>query len=140
MGRELKRIIVEGRLGRSLYDAFQDCADRMGSSDFNWAVMAINIQREVGGNLAELLTTVAETMVERERLRREIRTLTAEGRISAIVLGLLPLALAVLIRLFNKDYIKVLFDSTGGKATVVGAAALAGVGFYWMKRIVDIEV
>ena len=62
----------------------------MESADFAWAVMAIRIQREVGGNLAELLMTVAETMIQRERLRRDVKSLTAEGRVSAIVLGILP--------------------------------------------------
>ena len=64
----------------------------MDSPDFAWAVMAIRIQREVGGNLAELLMTVADTMIQRERLRRDVKALTAEGRMSAIVLGLLPIA------------------------------------------------
>src|SRR5207249_2466755 len=115
MGRELKRIIVEGRLGRSLDDAFADCAARMGSRDFDWAVMAINIQREVGGNLAELLTTVAETMIHRERLRREIKALTAEGRMSAIVLGLLPVGLGVIMYTINPEYMRVLFQDSFGK-------------------------
>ena len=90
MGRELRRVVTEARLGRPLEEALDGVADRMESGDFAWAVMAIRIQREVGGNLAELLVTVAETMTERERLRRDVNALTAEGKISAIVLGLLP--------------------------------------------------
>src|SRR4029077_6299411 len=93
MGSELRRVLAEARLGRVLEEALDDMADRMGSADFKWAVMAVRIQREVGGNLAELLSTVAETMIARERLRREVRALTAEGRISAIVLLLLPIGL-----------------------------------------------
>ncbi len=94
MGKELRRVVSESRLGRDLEDALDDTAERTGSADFAWAVMAIRIQREVGGNLAELLITVAETMVQRERLRREVKALTAEGRISAIVLAILPPGLA----------------------------------------------
>ena len=94
MGRELRRVVTENRLGRPLDEALDSVADRMESDDFAWAVMAIRIQREVGGNLAELLLTVADTMTQRERLRRDVATLTAEGRISAIVLGLLPPAWA----------------------------------------------
>src|SRR5690606_30724328 len=86
MGLELRRVVTEARLGRPLEDALDGTAERMGSPDFGWAVMAIRIQREVGGNLSELLLTVAETMIARERLRRDIRALTAEGRVSAIVL------------------------------------------------------
>src|SRR5205814_1455093 len=73
MGSELRRVLAETRLGRPLEESLEDMADRLDSRDFAWAVMAIRIQREVGGNLAELLSTVAETMIARERLRREVR-------------------------------------------------------------------
>ena len=77
--------------------------------------MAIRIQREVGGNLAELLVTVAETMTERERLRRDVNALTAEGKISAIVLGLLPVGLGLFIYTANPGYMDPLFEETIGK-------------------------
>ena len=85
--REFGRAIVEARLGRQVVAALQGITTRTQSQDFEWAVMAIEIQREVGGNLAEVLQTVSETMRQRNRLKGEIRALTAEGRISAIVLG-----------------------------------------------------
>ena len=88
MGQELRRVVTEARLGRPLEEALDGVAERMDSPDFSWTVMAIRIQREVGGNLSELLLTVADTMTQRERLRRDVAALTAEGRISAIVLGL----------------------------------------------------
>ena len=103
MGRELRRVVSESRLGRPLDEALESVADRMQSDDFGWAVMAIRIQREVGGNLAELLLTVANTMTQRERLRRDVATLTAEGRMSAIVLGLLPPLLGVVMYVMNPD-------------------------------------
>ena len=90
MGSELRRVVTESRLGRPLEESLDGVAERMDSPDFAWAVMAIRIQREVGGNLSELLLTVADTMTQRERLRRDVAALTAEGRMSAIVLGLLP--------------------------------------------------
>ena len=80
--RELQRVFTESRLGRPIEDALEDSANRMTSVDLMWAVMAIRIQREVGGNLAELLDTVADTMTQRERIRGEIKALTAEGRFS----------------------------------------------------------
>src|SRR3546814_11310207 len=92
-GRELRRGVTVAGLGRPLEGSRDGVADRMGSADFAWAVMAIRIQREVGGNLSELLVTVADTMTERERLRRDVAALTAEGKISAIVLGILPIGL-----------------------------------------------
>ena len=92
--RELQRVFTESRLGRPIEDALEDSAHRMTSVDLMWAVMAIRIQREVGGNLAELLDTVADTMTQRERLRLEIRALTAEGRFSGWILGLFPVAFA----------------------------------------------
>jgi tight adherence protein B len=140
MGHELRRVLGEARLGRPLEEALDDCADRMGSDDFSWAVMAISIQREVGGNLAELLMTVGETMVARERLRGEIRALTAEGKISAIVLGLLPVGLGVAMYGINPKYMSVLFHDSIGQAMLAGAIVWAMFGFWWMKKTIAIEV
>lgn len=140
MGQELRRVLAEARLGRPLEDALEEAAQRMGSADFSWAVMAVGIQREVGGNLAELLDTVADTMIQRERLRREVRALTAEGRVSAFILGLLPLGLGLMMWGVNRDYISRLFDTGIGNAMLVGSAVLALFGFVWMKKIVEIEI
>jgi tight adherence protein B len=101
--------------------------------------MAIRIQREVGGNLSEILMTVAETMTQRERLRREVNALTAEGRISAIVLGVLPPGIAIVMYVINAEYIRTL--GTGIGPWIVGAAVVVMLGgFYWMSRIIKIEV
>jgi tight adherence protein B len=102
--------------------------------------MAVGIQREVGGNLAELLDTVAETMIQRERLRREVRSLTAEGRVSAFILGLLPLGLGVMMYSVNRDYIARLFNTGIGQGLLAGSSVLAIFGFLWMKKIVEIEI
>ena len=140
MGRELRRVLAEARLGRVLEDSLDEMATRLGSADFEWAVMAIRIQREVGGNLAELLSTVAETMIARERLRREVRALTAEGRISALILGLLPVGLGLIMYSINPEYVKVLFHDALGQGLLIGATVLAIIGFYWMKKTIDIEI
>jgi tight adherence protein B len=140
MGRELRRVVTEARLGRPLEEALEGVANRMESGDFAWAVMAIRIQREVGGNLAELLVTVAETMTERERLRRDVNALTAEGKISAIVLGLLPVGLGLFIYAANPEYMDPLFDKTIGKIMLIGSILLALFGFYWMKKTIEIDI
>jgi tight adherence protein B len=140
VGRELRRVVTEARLGRPLEESLDGVATRMESADFNWAVMAIRIQREVGGNLAELLMTVAETMTERERLRRDVRALTAEGRVSAIVLGLLPFGIGIFILGANPGYLDPLFDETLGNVLLGVAVVLMAVGFYWMKKTIEIEI
>lgn len=140
MGRELKRVVTEARLGRPLEESLDGVATRLESRDFAWAVMAIRIQREVGGNLAELLVTVADTMTERERLRRDVNALTAEGKISAIVLGILPVAIGGFIYAANPGYLDPLFDSTMGNILLIGSALLAAFGFYWMKKTIEIDI
>jgi tight adherence protein B len=140
MGQELRRVLAEARLGRPLEDALDDAAERMASADFSWAVMAVGIQREVGGNLAELLDTVAETMIQRERLRREVKSLTAEGRVSAMILGLMPVGLGIMMYGVNREYIEKLFNTGVGQAMLGGSAVLALFGFIWMKKIVEIEI
>ena len=140
MGKELRRVVIESRLGRPLEDSLNEAAERMESADFAWVVMAINIQREVGGNLAELLMSVADTMIQRERLRRDVKALTAEGRVSAVVIGILPIALGFAMFSINPTYVKVLFTDKLGRMLAVGSVLLAAVGFWWMKKTIEVEI
>jgi tight adherence protein B len=137
--RELQRVFTESRLGRPIEDALEDSAERMASVDLMWAVMAIRIQREVGGNLAELLDTVAETMTQRERLRLEVRALTAEGRFSAWVLGVFPVAFAGVLYLVQPDYMSVLFEEAIGIMAVIVCGVMTFVGFIWLRKILRID-
>lgn len=139
-GRELRRVVLETRLGRDMEEALEDLSARMQSKDFDWVVMAIRIQREVGGNLAELLMSVADTMISRERLRREVSALTAEGRLSAIIVGALPLVIGVVIAVLNPGYINVLFTTSLGKMMLLAATVLTLFGFFWMKKTIEIDV
>ena len=138
--REFGRAMNETRLGRSPVAALKQVADRMESLDFDWAVLAISIQREVGGNLAEVLQTAADTMLQRNRLRREMKALTAEGRVSAMVLGSLPLFLFAFLFMTRRDYLQPMLDSTTGLAALGGAAVMLGVGIFWLSRIVRVDV
>ncbi|RMH73700.1 MAG: hypothetical protein D6683_13130 [Actinomyces sp.] len=140
MAGELRRVVTEAQLGRPLEEALDASAERMDSPDFAWAVMAVKIQREVGGNLAELLLTVAETMTARERLRRDVAALTAEGKMSAIVLGALPILLGAAMFAINPDYISTLFVESLGKVLLVASVVSAIIGFAWMKKIIDIDI
>ncbi len=137
---EFRKVLVETRLGLSLETALQGVADRFQSKDFDWVVMAINIQRQVGGNLAELLNTVAATMREREYIRRQVAALAAEGKLSAYVLGGLPPAFMLYLLLANRTYVMVLFTRPLGIAMIVGGIMILSVGIFWMSRIVKVEV
>jgi tight adherence protein B len=138
--REFGRAMAEARLGRSVSDSLSGIADRTQSQDFEWAVMAIEIQREVGGNLAEVLSTVANTMLQRNRLRGEIKALTAEGRLSAIVLGALPFLMFAFLYATNKDYLEPLLTRPMGQAAMGAGILLIAAGIFWLKKIVDIDV
>jgi len=140
MGQELRRVVTESRLGRPLEESLEGTAERMDSPDFSWAVMAIRIQREVGGNLSELLMTVADTMTQRERLRRDVAALTAEGRMSAIVLGMLPIGLGVVMYVMNSEYMSKLFTDSLGNIMLGASIVSMLVGFLWMKKIINIEI
>lgn len=137
---EFKRVLVETRLGLSLEDALQGVADRFQSEDFDWVVMAINIQRQVGGNLAELLNTVAGTMREREYIRRQVAALAAEGKLSAYVLGGLPPGFMCYLLLANRPYVMVLFTRPIGWVMLGGGVLILAVGSFWMSRIIKVEV
>jgi tight adherence protein B len=140
MRKELQRVFTEVRLGRAIEDALGDSAIRMESRDLDWTVMAIKIQREVGGNLAVLLDTVADTMVKRERARRELSALTAEGRLSAIVLSAISPLLFLVIWMVQPAYLEPLWHEPIGVVGIVGAIAFEVAGWFWLRKIVDIEV
>lgn len=138
--REFGRAMNETRLGRSPVAALKQVADRMESVDFDWAVLAISIQREVGGNLAEVLQTAADTMLQRNRLRREMKALTAEGRVSAMVLGSLPFFLFLFLFTSRRNYLQPMLDSTWGLVALGGAFGLLLLGIFWLSRIIKVDV
>jgi len=140
MRRELQRVFTEVRLGRPVEDALGEAAERMKSRDLAWAVMAVQIQREVGGNLAVLLDTVADTMKKREAMRREVRSLTAEGRLSAVVLAAVPFGLAILVSVFSPGYLNPLFTTAIGMVSVISGAGALVIGIFWLRKLVSIEV
>jgi tight adherence protein B len=140
MAAELNRALVEARLGVPIEDALDTVATRMGSVDFAWVVMAIRIQREVGGNLAEVLTQVAATMRERERLRRQVEVLSAEGRLSAVVLGGLPVVFILYLLLVRPEYIGLLVTTPLGVMMIVAGLSLLVIGTFWLRKVVKVEV
>jgi Flp pilus assembly protein TadB len=137
---ELGRAMGEVRIGADLDGALERTAERLQSEDLAWAVMAMRIQRETGGNLAEILETTVETLRERERLRRHVRALSAEGRLSAYILIGMPFAMAAWLLLVRRDYLSALWTTPLGLAMLVGAAVLMAVGAAWMSRWVKVEV
>ncbi len=139
MGEELGRVITETRLGGSLDQALADAAERVGSEDFRWVVEAMEIHREIGGDLAELLDRVADTIRARARAHRQVRALSAEGRASAVVLTVLPLGVGAVLATTNRDYVGELFDTTTGQLMVAAAGALLVIGALWLRRIVRPE-
>lgn len=140
MAGEFRRALVEARLGVDIEDALESVSDRMDSQDFHWVVMAVRIQREVGGNLAELLLSVAATLREREYLRRHVAALSAEGRLSAWILGLLPPVFMLYLLLTKGDYLEPMLTTTLGWIMCGGMAVLTLGGGFWMKKLVKVEV
>lgn len=137
---EFRRVVVESRLGVTIEDSLEAVAQRMHSRDFEWVVMAIRIQREVGGNLAELLLTVAATLRERDYLRRQVRSLSAEGRLSCWILGGLPPVFLAYLTLTKPDYVQPMFTTPIGWLMVAGMAVLLGVGVLWMSKVAKVDV
>lgn len=137
---EFRRALVEQRLGVEVETALEGVASRMRSDDFAWVVMAVRIQRDVGGNLAELLLTVAGTLREREYLRRQVKTLSAEGKMSAWILGGLPPGFFCYLMLVQPEYLQPMLGSTLGWLMLGAAAVLMALGVVVMKQMVKVEV
>ena len=137
---EFRRALVEVRLGVNLEDALESMAKRMESADFEWTVMAIRIQREVGGNLAELLLNVAATLRERDYLRRQVKALSAEGRFSAYILLALPPALMLYEFVTNPSYLHPLISTVIGYFMLGAMVVLMVLGAVTMRKMIKLEV
>ncbi|GAA4109689.1 hypothetical protein GCM10022415_03000 [Knoellia locipacati] len=139
-GKEFSRALAETRIGADVSDALDTMARRMDSESMRWTTMAIRIQRDVGGNLADTLRTTAHTLRERESLKRQVDALSAEGRLSAYVLIALPLSLFLYMAWTNPAYTSLLWTTVPGMVMLIGSSLSMIVGALWMRKVVKIEV
>ncbi|MGW8393349.1 type II secretion system F family protein [Pseudoduganella sp. HUAS MS19] len=137
---EFKATFDEVNFGISMNDALMNMATRVPSTDLRYFVIAVMIQRETGGNLAELLDNISKIVRERMKLLGQIRVLSAEGRMSAWVLGLLPFAAALMIQLSNPGFLAVLYTDPAGQKMVAGALVMMFLGVLAMRKIIRIRV
>jgi tight adherence protein B len=137
---EFQRLVAETRLGSPIEQALDQMALRINSTSVDWTVMAVKTQREVGGNLAEILAILADTVRQRDQVGRQIQALTGEGRLSAAILIILPFALAGIMMFVNPSYIGALFGTSAGLTMLGVAGALMIVGMVWLKKIITIDV
>ncbi|MFL5801059.1 MAG: type II secretion system F family protein [Roseiflexaceae bacterium] len=144
MSSEFRRVVQEVGLGLSTADALSNLLRRLPSDDLDLLITAVNIQMEVGGNLAQILETIGHTIRERVRIKGEIRVLTAQGRISAYVITMLPIGLAIFITLVNPDYMSPIFTfgfpPNAWCCLPVASLMMIVVGFFTIMKIVNIEV
>jgi tight adherence protein B len=136
---EFARIVNETRVGRDLGDALDEVAERMGSDDFRWVAQAIAIHREVGGNLAEVLDTVGHTIRERNAIRRQVKALSAEGKLSAAVLMSLPFGIVGFLSVSNPAYLAGFTEGLPGYLMIATVVVLLIVGGLWLKKTVAIR-
>ncbi|NVM99299.1 type II secretion system protein F [Arthrobacter sp. SDTb3-6] len=139
MSEELARVVNETRLGRDAGQSLQDTALRMHSDDFSWVAQAIEINREVGGDLAEVLDHVGSTIRDRNQIRRQVKSLSAEGRTSAFVLFLLPILVFAGVMLLSPSYFSPLFATPLGIIVGIVSVILMGVGGFWLRAVIKIK-
>jgi Flp pilus assembly protein TadB len=136
---EFARIVNETRIGRDLSDTLVNTANRMRSDDFHWVAQAIGINREVGGSLSQVLDQVAHTIRERNEIRRQVKGLAAEGKLSAWILILLPVGVFTFLNLTQHNYLTGFFGSIWGILALVVAVILLIVGSVWMMVVVKVK-
>ena len=140
MSTEFERVTTDVAMGVTLEDALQQMNRRVGSRDFDLVVTAVLIQREIGGNLAQILDTISYTINERIRMKREINALTAQGRFSAWVLMILPFVVAAFCWVFNHDQMLIFVNEEIGRIALAAIIIMQIFGFIVIRRIVDIEL
>ncbi|MGO4228203.1 type II secretion system F family protein [Arthrobacter sp. YAF34] len=136
---EMRRVVTETSLGRDLLASLSDTADRMRNEDFAWIAQAIQINREVGGNLAEVLDQVNETIRERSEIKGHIKSLAAEGKFSAYILMAMPIGIVLMLMLVNPGYMNVMFTHPLGWGMIAASVILMTIGGLWMRKIIDLK-
>jgi len=140
MGMECRRVFEEQKFGLPLEDSMLGLADRVDLVDVKIFVTAILVQREVGGNLAEILDQIAYTIRERFMIQRQVRVYTAQGRMTGYLLAGMPVAMGFMLYTMNAEYMMILFESPIGRFMLAGALVLQFIGFLVIRRIIDIEI
>jgi len=140
VGEEFRKVDEEIRLGMDPGEALVRLQKRVPVEDMGFFCTAIKIQRGVGGNLAEVLDNLSSVIRERFKIRRQLRVITAQGRLSGYILALLPIAVGFAIFLINRPYVMILFRHPFGKLLAVSAVVLQILGYLWIRKIVDIEI
>ncbi|MFZ5967148.1 MAG: type II secretion system F family protein [Bacillota bacterium] len=137
---EIHLVLKEMQYGGTIEEALHNLHERMPSGDLELMIQSILVQRQVGGNLATVLDTIVQTIRDRNTIQRQVQTLTAQGRMSGTVIGLLPIVLAFLIYLINPSYIGVLFTHPIGISLVGGSIVSGSLGFFFIRKLTRIEV
>jgi tight adherence protein B len=140
VGTEFRRVFEEQKFGLPLEDSMLSLADRIDLVDVRIFVTAILVQREVGGNLAEILDKIAYTIRERFMIQRQVRVFTAQGRMTGYLLAFMPVAMGFLLYTMNPEYMVILFEEPIGRFMLAGALVLQFIGFLVIRRIIDIEI
>ncbi|GAA3673148.1 hypothetical protein GCM10023081_09400 [Arthrobacter ginkgonis] len=139
MSEELARIVNEVRMGRNPEETMVETARRMDSDDFSWIAEAIQINREVGGDLSQVLDQVGDTIRERAQIKGQVRALSAEGKMSAYILIALPFGISGVLYVMNPDYLGTLFSHPLGLAMLAVGGIMLAIGSFWMSRMIKIK-
>lgn len=137
---QFRRVLSEVQVGRNLIDSLQDVADRMDSQDFRWTISALTIQREIGGNLSEILSTTANAIRGRAEIRNEVKALSAEGRMSAYVLVSIPILMLLYLRLTRPEAFSLMFSTAPGLIMMAIVLVLMLIGWVWVQKVVKIKL
>lgn len=137
---EFNKVLRDNILGKPLEESLTNMSERVGDEDLDMAVTALIIQRQVGGNLAEVLDSISSTIRERVKLKRNVKTLTAQGRVSAVIVSILPFAMAAALSVLSPGYLNVLFTSFIGKIMVVFGITFEIIGIFILIKLVDVKV
>jgi tight adherence protein B len=140
VSRQMRRALRESQMGAPIEQSLVRVAERMQSDDLKWTVVALSIQREVGGNLSNILETAAATVQSRAELRREIRTLSAEGKLSGWILAMMPVGIFLYMLLANRTYVSFFWTTAIGYVCLAVIFVIFIAGFFWMRKLVKIEV
>ncbi len=139
IAREFKRVVRECNMGMPLDDSLERLVQRTANEDLALIVSAVLIQKQVGGNLAQVLDNISGTIQQRIKLRGDIKVLTSSGSMSGYIIGLLPVVMLLALMIFNPSYVEDFFASTMGRAMLAAAVVMEAIGFYFVHKVVDIK-